>query len=99
MRGPTRGEPITIDLDARAHVSDADLHVVKASTDSLEDAKGRVPARLALTCIIPAYNEAASIQDTVRSVLDQSDPPDLVVVVDDGSTDATETSRRRSERG
>jgi biofilm PGA synthesis N-glycosyltransferase PgaC len=45
--------------------------------------------RLTLTCIIPAYNEAASIQDTVRSVRRQSDPPDVVIVVDDGSSDDT----------
>jgi poly-beta-1,6-N-acetyl-D-glucosamine synthase len=42
-----------------------------------------------LTCIIPAFNEAASIQDTVRSVLSQTDPPEVVLVVDDGSTDDT----------
>lgn len=45
--------------------------------------------RLPLTCIIPAYNEAASIQDTVRSVLAQTEPPEVVIVVDDGSTDRT----------
>jgi poly-beta-1,6-N-acetyl-D-glucosamine synthase len=50
---------------------------------------GDVPVRQALTCIIPAYNEAESIQDTVRSVLAQTDPPDVVIVVDDGSTDGT----------
>lgn len=47
------------------------------------------PVSLALTCVIPAYNEAASIQDTVRSVLGQTDPPERVVVVDDGSDDGT----------
>ena len=45
--------------------------------------------RPALTCIIPAYNEAASIQDTVRSVFAQDDPPEVVIVVDDGSSDDT----------
>lgn len=45
--------------------------------------------RPALTCIIPAYNEAESIQDTVRSVLNQSERPEVVLVVDDGSTDET----------
>jgi biofilm PGA synthesis N-glycosyltransferase PgaC len=42
-----------------------------------------------LTVIIPAYNEAASVADTVRSVLEQTTPPARVVVVDDGSTDDT----------
>jgi biofilm PGA synthesis N-glycosyltransferase PgaC len=48
-----------------------------------------VIARPALTCVIPAYNEAESIQDTVRSVLAQTEPPEVVIVVDDGSTDDT----------
>lgn len=48
-----------------------------------------VAERPALTCIIPAYNEAASIVDTVRSVLTQDDPPEVVIVVDDGSSDDT----------
>lgn len=42
-----------------------------------------------LTVIIPAYNEAASVADTVRSVLAQTTPPARVVVVDDCSTDGT----------
>lgn len=55
--------------------------------------------RPALTCIIPAYNEAASIEDTVRSVLTQQDPPEAVIVVDDGSSDDTgELARRAGAR-
>ena len=42
-----------------------------------------------LTVIIPAYNEAESVADTVRSVLEQTTPPVRVIVVDDGSTDGT----------
>ncbi|WP_139979401.1 glycosyltransferase family 2 protein [Nocardioides litoris] len=42
-----------------------------------------------LTVIVPAYDEAASIADTVRSILGQTTPPARVVVVDDGSTDDT----------
>ena len=42
-----------------------------------------------LTVIIPAYDEEASIADTVRSVLAQTTPPARVVVVDDRSTDRT----------
>lgn len=42
-----------------------------------------------LTVIVPAYNEAAGIEATVRSLL-SSDYPDLeVIVCDDGSTDGT----------
>lgn len=46
-------------------------------------------ARLPLTVIVPAYNEAASIADTIASLLAQSAPPEEIIVVDDGSTDAT----------
>jgi biofilm PGA synthesis N-glycosyltransferase PgaC len=42
-----------------------------------------------LTVIIPAYDEAASVADTVRSVLGQTTPPARVIVVDDCSTDET----------
>ena len=42
-----------------------------------------------LTVIIPAYNEADSVGDTVRSVLAQTTPPARVIVVDDASTDGT----------
>lgn len=42
-----------------------------------------------LTVIIPAYDEAASVADTVRSVLTQTTPPARVIVVDDCSTDGT----------
>ena len=39
--------------------------------------------------IIPAYNEAASLADTVKSLINQTTPPARVVVVDDCSTDGT----------
>lgn len=42
-----------------------------------------------LTAIIPAFNEAESVGDTVRSLLGQTLAPAEVVVVDDCSTDAT----------
>lgn len=40
--------------------------------------------------IIPAYNAAATIVASVRSVLEQTEPPAEVIVVDDGSTDKTQ---------
>lgn len=42
-----------------------------------------------LTVLVPAYNEADSIVDTVRSLCDQTHPPAAIIVIDDGSTDAT----------
>ncbi len=41
--------------------------------------------------IIPAYNAAATIVATLRSVLDQTLRPYEVIVVNDGSTDTTES--------
>lgn len=42
-----------------------------------------------LTAIVPAYNEAESVGETVRSLLDQTVALSRVIVVDDCSTDAT----------
>ena len=42
-----------------------------------------------LTVIVPAYNEAESLADTVRSLQEQTLPPAQILVVDDCSTDAT----------
>ena len=42
-----------------------------------------------VTVIIPAYNEAASVADTIRSLQGQTTPPAAIVVVDDCSTDGT----------
>src|ERR1019366_982853 len=39
--------------------------------------------------VIPAYNAARTLSDAIESVLAQSVPPRSVVVIDDGSTDAT----------
>lgn len=39
--------------------------------------------------VIPAYNAAAYLAEAVRSVCSQTIPPQRIVIVDDGSTDAT----------
>jgi biofilm PGA synthesis N-glycosyltransferase PgaC len=43
----------------------------------------------AITVIVPAYNEAESIADTVRSLQAQTVRPAEIIVVDDGSDDGT----------
>jgi len=42
-----------------------------------------------ISTVIPAYNRADLIGETLRSVLSQTRPPAEVIVVDDGSTDGT----------
>lgn len=46
------------------------------------------PVRTPVSVIVPAYNEAAGIESTLRSVLSSRHPIE-VIVVDDGSTDDT----------
>jgi biofilm PGA synthesis N-glycosyltransferase PgaC len=46
-------------------------------------------ARQTLTAIVPANTEAETVAETVRSLLEQTRPPDQVVVIDDCSTDDT----------
>jgi biofilm PGA synthesis N-glycosyltransferase PgaC len=47
-----------------------------------------------VTVIVPAYNEAASIADTIRSLQAQTARPHEIIVVDDGSTDGTGDAAR-----
>ena len=42
-----------------------------------------------LTVVIPAYNNAGYLAEAVESVRRQTQPPRRIIVVDDGSTDAT----------
>jgi len=51
---------------------------------------------MGLTVIIPAYNEAAFVGDTIQSLLGQTVPPDHIILVDDGSTDGTGDVGRRA---
>lgn len=43
----------------------------------------------ATSFVLPVYNAVATIAETVRSILAQTDPDFELIVVDDGSTDAT----------
>ncbi|MDB6030412.1 MAG: glycosyl transferase family 2 [Verrucomicrobiales bacterium] len=42
-----------------------------------------------VTAIIPTYNRAAMLAQALKSALEQTRPPDEIIVVDDGSTDNT----------
>ncbi|NUQ37631.1 MAG: glycosyltransferase family 2 protein [Caldilineales bacterium] len=42
-----------------------------------------------ITAIIPVHNGERYLAEAIRSVLDQTLPPDELIVVDDGSTDAS----------
>jgi len=48
-----------------------------------------IPRHASLTIIVPAYNEAATIGDTIRSLLAQTVLAESIIVVDDCSTDET----------
>ena len=47
-------------------------------------------ARVTLGVIVAAHNEASVLPVTLRALAGQDDPPDEIVIADDGSSDATE---------
>lgn len=62
--------------------------------EEIASSPGAVPAaprelRTGVTVLIPAYNEAASIADTVRSIQAQTQPVTEIIVIDDFSQDGT----------
>lgn len=66
----------------------ASLHKRRSRKEGHRIRKGRIPR--GITVIVPAYNEAAGIAATVRSMVNSNYPGYLeVIVVDDGSTDDT----------
>lgn len=56
--------------------------------------RDRAAAAADLTIIVPAYNEAECIAETVASLQRQTRPPREIIVVDDGSSDRTGEAAR-----
>ena len=61
------------------------------SSDSLRQVTrpDHASVRLSLAALVAAKNEAAVLPATLGALLDQTDPPDEIIIADDGSTDAT----------
>ena len=53
------------------------------------DRSADAPVRLSVAVLVAAHNEAAVLPATIGAVLAQTDPPEEIVIVDDGSTDTT----------
>ena len=49
-----------------------------------------------LTILVPAYNEEGMIAETVRSLQNQTLPPEEIIVIDDCSTDGTAQAARQT---
>lgn len=52
--------------------------------------------RPTLAVLVAAHNEAAVLEATVKALLAQQDPPDIILIADDGSTDATPQTMREA---
>lgn len=65
------------------------IAIRRAYVPFTKKARGPLQARQPVSVLVPAYNEAANIEATVRSVFAGLSARDEVIVIDDGSTDAT----------
>jgi len=54
-----------------------------------------MPTSFDVSVVIPTYNRADLLPQTLASIVEQSVPPAEIIVVDDGSTDGTEALARR----
>ncbi|BBX01763.1 hypothetical protein MMOR_26990 [Mycolicibacterium moriokaense] len=56
---------------------------------SARDSPRETAVRLSLSVLVAVHNEAAVLPATVKALLGQDDPPNEIVIADDGSTDDT----------
>jgi poly-beta-1,6-N-acetyl-D-glucosamine synthase len=63
--------------------------LLENTTTLISQASRSRVSRSGLTVIVPAFNEAETIADTVRSLQNQTLPPEEIIVVDDCSSDGT----------
>lgn len=73
----------------RARRSDDGASLPLAPKVVMAETRGRFDGPVTVTVLIPAHDEAASIGQTIDSLLAQSRRPDRVVVVADNCSDAT----------
>lgn len=61
---------------------------IRGLTRTTDDGRESL-VRPSLSVLVAAHNEAAVLPATIGALLGQDDPPDEIVIADDGSTDAT----------
>jgi glycosyltransferase involved in cell wall biosynthesis len=72
------------------------LFVIRhASRAEAESVPRELNGRPTLGVIVTAHDEAAALPATLDALLRQDDPPDLILIADDGSTDGTATLLRQ----
>jgi glycosyltransferase involved in cell wall biosynthesis len=54
-----------------------------------------LPTSLKISVIVPLYNKEQYVEQTLRSILDQTIPCDEIIVINDGSTDDSENMVRK----
>jgi hypothetical protein len=57
--------------------------------DTTLEQNARAGMTLSIGVVVPTYNRAGFLPETLDAILGQTRPPDAIVVVDDGSTDET----------